>query len=289
MTMTSPAQPIQVHTTRSKHGHEWTRGDLHYYNILIAYDDAKTFFENPDSLFQENSSFQAPIPHTFDTSFFTALNPEDAPTPGGQAYRLIQHLDEAMATTSKDESASADFVAALLRALDFAPNEATIRTGKNFSFRVGREKRHSKADVCIVEGTNPLLIVQQDKSHVDPLGGDADARLIATAIAAYDEDSLYRVEYDLAERPAKLVGIVMHGSWPTFFKIWPVNVLVYNALQSKNDSIMNSTTIRAYHPIVARPQQRLKEGMKSLDNRKLLVDEFLRLKQLMLRTSGKRK
>ena len=44
----------------------------------------------------------------------------------------------------------------------------------------------------------------------------------------------------------------------------------------------------AYRPTVPRPQQRLKEGMKPLDNRKLLVDEFLRLKQLMLQTSGKR-
>jgi hypothetical protein len=112
------------------------------------------------------------VPHTFDTDFFTAFNPEDAGTPGGKASRLIQHLDEAMTATSTDESATADFIAALLRALNFAPNEATIRTGKNFAFRVGREKRHAKADVCIVEGTNPLLIVQQDKSHVDSLGGD---------------------------------------------------------------------------------------------------------------------
>ena len=125
--------------------------------------------QNPDSFPTSFVIYQAPVPLTFDTDFFAALNPEDAGTLGGQASRLIQHLDEAMTANSTDESAVADFIAALLRALDFAPNEATIRTGKNFAFRSGREKRYAKADVCIVEGTNPLLIVQQDKSHVDPL------------------------------------------------------------------------------------------------------------------------
>jgi hypothetical protein len=183
------------------------------------------------------------VPHTFDTDFFAALNPEDAGTPGGQTFRFIQPLDEAMTANSTDESAAADFIAALLRGLDFAPNEATIRTGKNFAFRIGREKRHAKADVCIVEGTNPL---QQDKSHVDSLGGDVDARLIATAIAAYDEYSLYREEYGFYPRPGsgRLVGIVMRGSWPTFFRINLPNQIRNKVMEPEFDVVINQENLR---------------------------------------------
>jgi hypothetical protein len=280
--MTTSAQPIQVHKTRAKHGYDWTYGDLDFYNVNFSYNTAQGFFEQ--------ISFTAPLPITFDTDFLTALNPEDAKIHGGEAHRLIQYLDEAMVRNPEDESATSDFVVALLRALDFAPKGTMIRTGKNFPFRVDGEKRYAKADVCIVEGTNPLLIVQQDKSHVNPLGGDAEARLIATAIAACDKDSLYRAEYGLPERPdQRVVGIVMSGSWPTFFKI-DSRSLIHKVKTDIENGVNPGYPYFAstYRPTVPRPQQRLKEGMKPLDNRKLLVDEFLRLKQLMLQISGKR-
>ena len=110
---------------------------------------------------------------------------------------------------------------------------------------LGGKKRYAKADVCIVEGTDPLLIVQQDKSHMN-LGGDADSRLIATAIAAYDKDSLHRLEYGLPARSGRrrVVGIVMSGSWPTSIQSFPYpgwnpiptlcRILVASALRKKS-------------------------------------------------------
>jgi len=70
-----------------------------------------------------------------------------------------------------------------------------------------------------------LCIVQQDKSHTCPLG-DMAARLIliATAVGAYDEDSLYRAEYNLSLGPTGML-IVMLGSWPTSFKIGPDSII----------------------------------------------------------------
>jgi len=281
--MITSAQPIQVHKTRAKHGGDWTYGDLNFYRVFINYCTPDSFFVNP----HQGTLSQAPLPLTFDTDFLTALNPEDAKVCGGEAYRLIQYLDEAMMGSPGDDSATSDFVVALLRALDFAPKGSMIRTSKNFPFRVGGEKRYAKADVCIIEGTDPLLIVQQDKSHVDPLGGDADARLVAAAIAAYDRDSLYRAEYGFPRRfSAQVVGIVMNGSWPTFFRIFPQSVQADTDDPTRYYANIN---VLACRPTVPRPLQRVKEGMKPLDNRQLLVTEFLRLKQLMLQTSGKRK
>jgi len=147
---------------------------------------------------------------------------------------------------------------------------------RNICFHIGSERSVSDA-YGIVEGTDPsLLVAQQDKSHVYPLGGDANARLIAAALAACENDTLYRAEYGLSQRSGiEVVGIVMNGSWP------PKNV------RNNTSPYNHCTTVFAYRPTVPRPQQRL-EGMKPLDNRRLLVTKFLRLKQLMLRMSGKR-
>jgi hypothetical protein len=131
---------------------------------------------------------------------------------------------------------------------------------------------------------------------VDSLGGDPDARLIATAITAHHEDSVFREEYGLYQRPGsgRLVGIVMRGAWPTFFRIDLPNQIENKVLEPEFDTLIirkppfgdrNRTGLSAR---CSAPQQRLKEEMKPLDNRKLLVDEFLRLKKWMLRTSGKR-
>ncbi|KIM43582.1 hypothetical protein M413DRAFT_434331 [Hebeloma cylindrosporum] len=281
--MATSAQPIQVHKTRAKHGDDWNYGDLYFYGFNIGYQTADAFFKHNAIVVPA-----APLPSTFDADFFAALNAEDAKILGGETYRMIQYLDEAMVLSPGDDSATSDFVVALLRALDFAPQGTMIRTGKNFPLQVCGEKRYAKADVCIVEGTNPLLLVQQDKSHVNPLGGDADARLVAAAIAALDKDSLYRAEYGLPKRSSsQVVGFVMSGSWPTFFKLSPRSVREDPDHPCITASYGTFTNVFAYRPVVPRPQQRLKEGMKSLDNRKLLVTEFLRLKQLMFQTSGK--
>jgi hypothetical protein len=80
--------------------------------------------------------------------------------------------------------------------------------------------QHVKADeICILEGTDPLLIIQEDKSHLDPFY-NVFVCLIAAAVASFSADASYREQYDiLARRNDIIYGIIMNGSWPTFYKI----------------------------------------------------------------------
>jgi hypothetical protein len=70
--------------------------------------------------------------------------------------------------------------------------------------------------------------------------------IIATAIAAYDEDSLYREEHGLYQRPGsgRLVGIAMRGSWPTFFRIDLPNQIRSKVLEPEFDAVINQESLR---------------------------------------------
>ncbi|KAH9169956.1 hypothetical protein EDB89DRAFT_1980814 [Lactarius sanguifluus] len=46
-----------------------------------------------------------------------------------------------------------------------------------------KQNRHAKTDVCIVDQNEILLLVQEDKRHMD--SSDPEPQLIAEAIAAF--------------------------------------------------------------------------------------------------------
>lgn len=53
------------------------------------------------------------------------------------------------------------------------------------------EERHAKTDVCIIDDSEILLLVQEDKRHID--GSDPEPQLIAEAIAAFYNNNVTRV------------------------------------------------------------------------------------------------
>jgi len=178
-----------------------------------------------------------------------------------------------------------DFVVALLHALNFVLKGAMIWTQKNFLFRTPNDVQHVKADVCILEGTDPLLVIQEDKLHLDPFY-NVFVCLIATVVASFSADASYRQQYDILERRTDTMhGIIMNGSWPTFYKIPYLRTLADFITEGRQwDS---SIQIKAYRPTVPRPLEREREGMKPLDNRKIIISSFLRFKYLMFENAGK--
>ena len=173
-----------------------------------------TPFRNPIK-YQSESSFFGDTPTPFlalSSHFLDCLDAEDTLDGDKEAYELLQYLDATMMRTPGEESSVNDFVVALLRALNFAPKGAMIRTRKDFPLRVRNGVQHVKADICILEGTDPLLIIQEDKTHLDPFY-NAFVCLIATAIASFSADASYREQYDvLARRNDIIYGIIMNGS-----------------------------------------------------------------------------
>jgi hypothetical protein len=272
-----PVKPVQIVKGRPKSGGEWTYSDLDHYRIRINYEDADTFFApisaSPASL----------IP----SDFLTCLDAEDVIQGDERAYTFIQYLDTAMSPPPGDESAVNDFIVNLLLTLGFAPKGTMIRTKKNFPLGMGGEIRYAQADACILDGVNPLLLIQEDRSRVDPLT-DPIPSLIAAAIAAFD----VAYKHGLRIRPpfTPILGITLCGSWPTFFKI-PVSPGFVNAVACdgfRNVVVPNEVLcVSAHSPRVARPFKRLEEGMKPLDNRFIVLSALMRFKHLMFHLSGK--
>jgi hypothetical protein len=225
-------------------------------------------------------------PLSLSSDFLTCLHPEDSLHGDKEVYELLQYLDATMTRTAGEESAVIDFVVALLRVLDFAPKGTMIRTRKKFPLLSHDGAQHATADVCILEGTDPLLIIQEDKSHLDPFY-DAFIQLMATATAAYSADALNRDKYGLpSRRNTDVLGIVMIGSWPTFYKITGLGELV-NMVKDPCLIRGKYISIHSYHPNVPRPLQREREGMKPLDNREIIISSFMQFKQLVFENTGK--
>ena len=264
-------EPVRIQNGRPRSGNEWTYGDLERYRITVDYLDYDTFF----------TSISAPPASRIHSDFLTCLDAEDAISGDESAYTFIQYLANAMSPPLGDESTVNDFIVNLLRTLGFAPK-------KKFPLRTCGEMRFAQADVCILDGTDPLLLIQEDHSRVDPLT-DPIPPLIAAAIAAFDVAASHRAKYQLPVRSSSdILGITFCGSWPTFFKIpSPENLANRVAHDDVDNPDLFFASVSAHSPRVSRPLKRLEEGMKPLDNRLLLLSALMRFKRMMFHLSGK--
>ncbi|KAK2465134.1 hypothetical protein APHAL10511_002826 [Amanita phalloides] len=154
----------------AKSGDEWGPIELEAYDIRITFQDAQAFFDLP--------SLPAPSVHP---DILNAPTPDDAA--GDESYRL---LEAAMMPTRSEESVN-DFSVALLILLGYIGRPRIIRTRKELRFFTCGESKCAKPDICIVncEENDIILLVQEDKR----LGGktESHARLIAEAIATFQD------------------------------------------------------------------------------------------------------
>lgn len=121
---------------------------------------------------------------------------------------LIKRLDLAMKLNEGEESAVDDFAVALLQAVDYEGEDTVIRTHKNICFQM-----------CDEATSQVLLLVQEDRSHINP--SDSEGELIAEAIGAFQQDNARR-QGDLILPPLEMQvipGIAMVRTFPRFYKI----------------------------------------------------------------------
>lgn len=193
----------------AKSGSDWTINELDAYNIVVTVQDVATFFGNPILL--------QPSVHQ------VILDNEMYPDGGIADKRdrlFFYYLEDAMAIPPGEESAVDDFSAHLLSMLQYDdPDNRYIRQRKDIPFFICGTDSYAKTDVCIMDRKlRILLLVQEDKRHMEPK--DPEPQLIAEAIAAfqYNNSALKkRGLQPLAQRT--IPGITMIGSTPTFYKI----------------------------------------------------------------------
>ncbi|KAF8343594.1 hypothetical protein F5887DRAFT_1283444 [Amanita rubescens] len=245
----------------AKFGSDWTSHELAAYNIVVEYQaDAATFFGTPN----------LPQPGT-------TLNP--AVLTAGGAYELLHMMDLAMSPAPEEESAVDDFAVLLLRALGYTTRGRVLRTRKDIPLIICGEARHAKTDVCIIDQNEILLLVQEDKQHLD--SSDPEPQLIAEAIAAFAANNQTR-QRTLNQPPLDskvMAGITMKGTAPIFYKILVTAALVASVASGVHPRAV--TTVYAHVPNVPRPNRRWSEGMKPLDNRQVILSCYEAFKQFV--------
>lgn len=178
----------------AKSGSDWTQAELDAYNITIVSEDAATFFGLP----------VLPQPHVDQELLDTQ---EAANMAADKNAELINLLDLAMVSSSED-SAVDDFAVELFKVLGYVRRHRVARTRKDIPLLICGEWRHAIADVCIVDRKQNeiVLLVQEDKRFggSETILSDAQAQLIAEAIAAFSHNNLLRAEAGLPSYESKV-------------------------------------------------------------------------------------
>lgn len=251
----------------AKSSNDWTVNELDAYNISIVSEDCATFF-GTDIL---------PLPdHHHDLiNKLTADEMED-----DDSYLAARYMDLATNRVPDEESAVVDFVMQLLHMMGYATRAAhrDLRSRKAIDFFICGEWKDAKADVCIMDGYKVLLVVQEDKCHMQVV--DPNAQLVAAAIAAVQNNNRMRsiVGSDVLDFK-EMAGIIMIGTHPTFFKI-PVTKELIQAVQRGQFPSM-PTVVSMHLPTLPRPAERVREGMRPLDNRRIIIACFEAFKQFV--------
>ena len=261
-----PAMANIVRLARS--GSDWTSNELVAYHIVIQEQDQVQFFDGP------LPEYAGPVGFIEHEDRVQGLD--------ASSLALIKRLDLAMKILEGEESAVDDFAAELLRVMGYERDETIVRTRKNIRLHMCGEVVHAKTDVCLLDVSSEiLLLVQEDKTHMNP--SDPEAQLVAEAIAAFQENNAKRVN-DLFLEPLEMQvipGITMVGTFPRFYKIKVTADLdhcVRFGLYPETQTVVYRHTPRV-------PGRR-SDGMRPLDNRKLVLRCYEAFKKFVYPTIG---
>jgi hypothetical protein len=222
------------------------------------------------------------LPHpTIHPDILTAPTTDDLdPRTQREAFEFLLTMHVAMTSALEEESAVNDFAVMLLRALDYTYVGKILRTRKTLPLVICGEYRQAKTDVCLVDNRHQiLLLVQEDKRHLDE--ADPEPQLIAEAIAAVTANNrMHQQNVHLQPLPSKLMaGITMKGTAPIFYKINVTQELV--ACVAGGTYPQTETVVYAHIPGVPRPDHLWVDGMKPLDNRRIILSCYEAFKKFV--------
>lgn len=234
----------------------------------VGPQDAATFFE-VDSL---------PAPHV-PNDMLNRLEAEE--TTDIRSFLTISTMDLAMNRTPLEESAVVDLVIRLFDILDYINREVLLRTRKDLELVICGMSMYSKTDVCLLQNrSEAILLVEEDKRHLEPKG-DAEAQLIAGAIAAFQSNNNKRTLAGPDPVDNFLFpGIVMMGTAPVFYKICVTKNLADAVMYGVYPT--DATVVHFHIPAIPRPYRRQHEGMKPLDNRLFTLRCFKALNKFII-------
>jgi len=134
----------------AKSGSHWTKNELLAFNIRVTAVDMPAFF----------GCTELPPAPNFPV-FLNNLGRPDGPLPKDER-QFFQYMQLAQQASS-EESAVDDFAAFILRTLGYDEPNCVVRLRKEMSFYMAGVSVDAKADVCVMNDLDYLLLVQEDK------------------------------------------------------------------------------------------------------------------------------
>jgi len=243
---------------------QWTANELSAYNITVVRQDYATFFEMPTP---PEPTINPHVSTTADQN--NSQNVKTARTLKYMAFVMDWKLCSVL-----------DFALALMDELEYPQRGEllTIRWNSSPLVVCGKNKR-AITDLCLLNVLNSeqwiyaaLLLVQEVKGDQDP-----HAPLVAKAIAAFTHNRTCMEAIGLSPPSSTVIaGITLKGTMPAFYKI---NVSMELATAVREGVYPESPTIVYEHiPDVPGP---LSEGMRPLDNRRVIMSCFEAFKKFI--------
>ncbi|KAF8964281.1 hypothetical protein BDZ97DRAFT_1660604 [Flammula alnicola] len=242
----------------AKSGSSWTKNELLAFNISVVPATVPAFFGRTELP-------PAPVSPTILNNL--VMPDEHLPKSDRQFFQYLKVAEEA----TSEESAVDDFAAFILRMLDYDDEDRLIRLRKEISFYMAGKRVDAKADVCVMNDSDYLLLVHEGKRGEST--EDPEPQLIAEAIAAFYQNNFRRTRAGLpALPPTLMLGITMVGTAPIFYRI-PVSTKLLDALVTASFPEDETIVLKCIPPVCA-VESYFSDGMRPLDNRHIVLQCF---------------
>ncbi|KAF8990189.1 hypothetical protein BDQ17DRAFT_1433954 [Cyathus striatus] len=185
---------------------------------------------------------------------------------------LMDYLDNAM-IPDENESGVDNFIFHLFRTIGYTAPRRLPRLQSNYPLFIRRTEQTVTIDACIrdIPQNNIRLIVMIER-RLDK-SDDVQARLVAGAIAVFHHNNSIRERNGCPLLKNMVIpGIVMVGTAPVFFKILVTSIFTHQIEQGIDHT--QKSHVEYCHPPVLRPDLLFEEGMKPLDNRRVIFQCF---------------
>jgi len=246
----------------AKSGSDWSANELIAYNITVSSLPPTEFFSTPD-----------PSLDGIDPAILNSPSHDENPTFSDVAAKYLGYLNLAVRATQ--ESFIDNFAAETLKLLGFNERGTTVSPRYIIPLTIcGDANRVAQTDVCLLHNrTLVLLVLVEDKTITNMT--DAEAQVVAEAIAAFQFNNRKRKEHDLDALDVMTIPcITMSGTRPTFYLV-PVSSDLSNAVITGQYPATKTQVLRC-----VTHNRRVSTGMEDTEYRKLALKRFLAFKGL---------
>ncbi|KAF8183451.1 hypothetical protein BJ912DRAFT_1120472 [Pholiota molesta] len=190
--------------------------------------------------------------------------------------QFFSYLREA---ESSEKSALDDFAVFILSLLRYDWDDRFIRTKKETTSYMGGKLIVAQANVSLLTEDYDILLIQNNKHRTST--EDPEPKLIADCIAAFAHNHSGKYKAGLPTPKAQtIVGISMIGTAPIFYRLLVAASLLDDLVSSTYPA--EKTVVLRYIPSVPNQVQYQYEGMRPLDNRRVVFQCFEALKGVVL-------